>query len=614
RAVSKAGIHFNGEFRSQYLSSTVSESAVESSGKKNEAVEYTSVDFDVVARPNSALSGRAVFRLHQDWRNFFGDIQNPITTRWLSIDGSLMGGIFRYSLGDYKKKLSPLTLWSPDMEFLYEPEIFAMQRRFAMSESFLGENNRLLQGIDLAFKAQLYPILEEVEANVFGARLASSGNGESSVLPQGLIADAEFDKYLLGVSAGTQILKGLGLGITNITIFDYKDSFKGTKEAADAASQSTNVFSARLNADNRTFMETDFVEFGVDAEIAFSSDRDAWDDFDGNLNPIVKDSSITGTALNAGLFARLNFGDAGFVKFRAAFINNDSTFRNEAAQSPVFFKRTIMNSENKLGGLGIMNPFDAIYRTVFKFAPSQYFGDAKPQMKTAYNIAVIPSAYPTSPENSDLSVFQQALPGGLASADRSGAVVNLDGSFLNSALSVGVKAAILSTVGEYNTLDKDKSPILNGNGEIIKGTADYLEFVGGASVDIAKFAPAVGPSLVIGGSYGVYNGEHDKWAKENTLFSGELNYNFYKRFGLLLGYQQLDMVNKFDGNEILGSEHNFTNFAAGLQYKVADGGCLTVKITRVYGERAEYKNDADVTVDKLSYKAVQPEVFLTVTF
>jgi hypothetical protein len=601
RAVSKAGIHFNGEFRSQYLSSTVSENAVDDNQKKNEAAEYTSVDFDIVARPNNALSGRAVFRLHQDWRNFFGDVQNPITARWLSIDGSLMGGIVRYSFGDYKKKVSPLTLWSPDMEFLYEPEIFAMQRRFAMSESFLGGNNRLLQGMDLSFKAQLYPLLEEVEANVFASRLAATGNGESSVLPPGLMMPPLFDKYLVGVNAGSQIFKGLGVGITNIAIFDHKESFHGTEKAADAAAQSTNVFSGRFNADNRVFMETDFVKFGVDVEVALSSDRDAWLDGDA-----VKDSTIDGTALNAGLFARLALGDAGSVKLRTTFINNDSTFRNEAAQSPMFFQRRtppgideprgIMNSENSLGGLGWQNPFDAMYRTVFKHAPSQYHGHGQPYAKTAYNNAIVAQPYTTSPYNPDLNVFQQALPGGPASADRSGPIVNLDGLFLNNAISVGVKAAILETVGEYDV------------GENVKEKASFLEVIGGASVDIAKFVPVVGPSLVVGGSYGMYNAELGKMEGENTLLSGELNYNFYKRFSLLFGYQQLVMNAKdFEGKDC--AEHTFTNLAAGIQYKVADGGVLTVRFNQLTGERAEFNGEP-----KLEYKAVQPEVFLTVTF
>jgi hypothetical protein len=595
RAMSKAGIHFSGEFRSQFLSSTVSENAVQQDAKKNESVEYTSVDFDISARPNAALSARAVFRLHQDWRNFFSDVQNPITTRWLSIDGSIMQGMVKYSLGDYKKKVSQLTLWSPDMEFLYEPEIFAMQRRFAISESFLGDNNRLLQGMDLAFKAQLYPLLEEVEAGVFGARLASTGNGETGVLPETATA-SEFDKYLIGVNAGTQIFKGLGLGITNITIFDHETSFGGIEKSAKLNSESNNVFAARLNADNRTFMETGFVQFGVNAEFALSSHKSSYLDF---VTDEVVDTTVSGNALNAELFGRLTFDEGNTLKLSGTFINNEAAFRNDAAQSPVFFQRAIMNSENKTG-LGAANPFDALYRTVFKYAPSQYLGGAiKPRTKTAYNIAIVsPSAYSIY----DLSVFQMSMPGGLASADRTGPIAKLDGSFFDKGLSVGLKAAMLKSVEEHLTYDKDY------NLTAVKGNQEFLDFAGGASVDIAKFVPAVGPSLVLGGSLAMYNASHGDWSTDNTLISAELNYNFYKRFSLLGGLQMLATQSKYDGKEDW-PETVFTNLAVGLQYKVADGGCLTVKFNRVGAEQAEFEG-----MPKVSYKAVQPEVFLTVTF
>jgi len=259
-----------------------------------------------------------------------------------------------------------------------------------------------------------------------------------------------------------------------------------------------------------------------------------------------------------------------------------------------------MNSENVLqGGLHGKNPFDAMYRNVFKYVPSQYITGAQPQSKTAHNIAIVPSSAYAS---GNLSVFQQALPGGLASGDRSGLVGSLDGSFLDNALSVGVKGAYLNTVGEYNFLDRDNDPVNR------KGSVDFLEAAFGASVDIAKFVPVVGPSLIIGGSYGMYNREHGSWAYDNTLISAELNYAFHRRFGLLLGYQQLTMCTEFNGNAA-AAEYNFTNFAAGIQYKVADGGALTAKFNRVGGERAEFDGER-----KFSYKAVQPELFLTVTF
>jgi hypothetical protein len=637
RAMAKAGIHFSGEFRSQFLNSQVSGDAADPAGKKSESAEYTSVDFDIVARPNTALSARAIFRLHQDWRNFFSDVANPITTRWLSIDGSVGGGILKYAVGDYTKKLSPLTLWSPDIELLYEPEIFASARKIAMSEAFLGDNNRMMQGADISFRAELYPILNEVDADIFGARLATRGTYESAVIPPGVGGNpptnyvaSDFDKYLVGFNLGTQFVKGAGLALSNIMIFDYLESSRPDLDSTSSklASQSTNVVAGRVNADNRAFMSDDFVGFGIQAEAALSFDKDYYLPDDQN---IALDSTINGMAINAGLFVRLALGESNTVKFSADFIQNDTAFRNDAAQSPSFVQRQIFNNELGLGGLGLMNPFDALYRSVFKYAPSQYFGGARPYGKYSYNNAILPKDviaglyghsqvyYP--------NVFQTALPGGMATADRTGPVVKLDGSFLDKAITVGAKAAMLNAFNEKDLSWKawiDDGDL--GHDEWFGVGAfkdEYQEIVGGASFDIAKFVPVLGPSLVIGGSYGMYNSKtggfvspERVYTSENAsvLLSGELNYNFLPRFSFLVGYQQLTAniksVENFGVNESESTENNYTfdNFAVGFGYKVADGGNLVVKLTMLSGQSEPVGGMA------VKYEAIQPEVYLTVKF
>ena len=635
RAMAKAGIHFSGEFRSQFLNSEVSGSAVDAAGKKSESVEYTSVDFDIVARPNTAMSARAIFRLHQDWRNFFSDVANPVAARWLSIDGSVGGGILKYAIGDYTKKLSPLTLWSPDVELLYEPEIFASARKIAMSEAFLGDNKRMMQGADISFKAELYPILNEVEADLFGARLATRGTYESAVIPPGVGANtqyvaSDFDKYLVGFNLGTQFVKGAGLALSNIMIFDYLESSKATMDSTSAklASQSTNVAAGRVNVDNRAFMSDDFIRVGVQAEAALSFDKSYYLPADQN---IAIDSTINGMAINAGLFARLALGEDNTIKLSADFIQNDTAFRNDAAQSPSFVQRQIFNNELGLGGLGLMNPFDALYRTVFKYAPSQYFGGARPYGKYSYNNAILPKDviaglyghsqvyYP--------NVFQTALPGGMATADRTGPVVKLDGSFLDKAITVGAKAAMLNAFNEKDLSWKawiDDGDL--GHDEWFGVGAfkdEYQEIVGGASFDIAKFVPVLGTSLVIGGSYGMYNSKtggfvspERVYTSENAsvLLSGELNYNFLPRFSFLVGYQQLTAnikgVENFGVNESESKENNYTfdNFAVGFGYKVTDGGNLVVKLTMLSGQSEPVGGMA------VKYEAIQPEVYLTVKF
>ncbi|MCL2242101.1 MAG: hypothetical protein FWC04_06215 [Chitinispirillia bacterium] len=632
RVAAKAGIQISGEFRSQFLNSQVSGSAVEDDAKAGESAEYTSVDFDIVARPNTALSARAVFRLHQDWRIFFSDLQNPIVSRWLSVDGSLMDGIFKYNVGDYRKKLSPLTLWSPDLELLYEPEIFAQSRRLAMSELFLGENDRLLQGANLSFKAELYPILSDVTFDAFGSRLVTRGAGETAATPApGVVWDskagswaANYDKYLTGLNLSVDPVEGAHAGLSYISIFDDENTYIGNvaggqshaydpelsyEENAKLNSQMTGIVAGRLNVDNRTFMPVDFAKVGVNAEFAFSSDKDNY----RNADNAVADSAITGLAMNVGLAMTFNLDDVSNISLTGSYIMNDAGFRNEAAQSPTFLQRAIMNNENALGGLGVMNPFDAMYRTVFKYAPSQYFGAVKPYTKNAYTNVILSGdqvaklsgasdAYHGHRAYAYPNVFQSALPGGLATANRSGAVAGLKGSFLDKGVTVGGKIAMVASDDENAVPYYDDDGAVAGI-NVTEYVTDYMEAVGGFSVNIAKFAPAVGPSLVIGGSYGMYNVTNDYGANKSTLGSAELNYNFYKNFSLLAGYQYLETLIEDAGVEV--GNYNFENVAFGLNCKVADGGSLTFKWTIVTAWN--YLGD-------VGYTAHQPELFLTVKF
>jgi len=599
--LSKAGIHFGGEFRSQFLNSEVSGDAVADNQKKSESAEFTSVDFDIVARPNTVLGARAVFRLHQDWRNFFSDVQNPIVTRWLSIDGQV-GGMLEYHAGDYLKKISPLTLWDHGFELLYEPEIFAADRKLAMAEAFVGDSKKALQGFDIAFKAELFPILKEVSANAFGARLATRGTKESWVVPKD--REAKYDKYLLGFDIGSQIIEGAGFAVSDIYIYDYLASFQGSDTAAKAGNpQETNVLAGRVNFDTRVFMDGGTFLAGLNAEAAYSSDK-SWKNFDD-------DTSVTGMAINAGLSLRAAINEENNIKLTADYVMNDMTFRNDAAQTPNFTQRQIMNSENDLGGLGVMNPFDAMYRAVFKYVPSQYIANAQPQTKNAYNNVILSPGVSVDTAFFSPSVFQVA--GDKATANRVGPLVKLDGSFLDEALTVGARVTM------FNTKEDAIVGWIPGDQQIaITESGEFLTAGGGASVDIAKFVPVLGPSLKIGGSFMMYNSNSTrnnledvaKSISESQLISAELTYNFAPRFSFLAGYQLLNTTVKSEINGAASGtdqEYKFDNLGIGFGYKVADGGNLTVKLTMLSGE-------GPVGGETKSYTAMQPEVFLTVKF
>jgi hypothetical protein len=216
-----------------------------------------------------------------------------------------------------------------------------------------------------------------------------------------------------------------------------------------------------------------------------------------------------------------------------------------------------------------------------------------------------------------------ALPGGSATANRTGPLIKFDGSFLDKAITVGARAAIVKTVEdeafhEYTYTHDDP-----GTGEAMFDTTsiffkpDFLEAVFGASVDIAKFVPVVGPALVIGGSYGMYNATYgDFGASESALLSASLNYQFHQRFNVLFGYQQLTTNLKGEKDFDLGTL-TFDNLAFGLGYRVADGGNITAKVTWVSGDgndRYFQMRDGDEESRGKGYKAMQPEIYLTVRF
>jgi hypothetical protein len=161
RIMAKAGISIDGEFRSQFLKTDITGKGADTTKRTDESAEFTSVDFDIKARPNTITQGRLIFRMYQDWRNFMSNFDNPIFTRWISIDGTL-NGMFSYNAGDFRQKYTPLTLYAPDIDLLYEPDIFAKERAIAQNEVFIDNNQRMLQGVNANFAAEIAPVFNSL--------------------------------------------------------------------------------------------------------------------------------------------------------------------------------------------------------------------------------------------------------------------------------------------------------------------------------------------------------------------------------------------------------------------------------------------------------------------
>ncbi len=620
--LNKAGIQLSGTFRSQYLSSTIDDksgdSVVNYSSKTNESNEYTSVDFDITARPNDALCGRLIFRMHQNWQNFFSDIANPIFSRWISIDGNVKE-MFRFNVGDFRQHYSPLTLWSPDIEILYEPEIFASKRREAMKEVFLGNNDRILQGVNFNLDAEVVPIFNEMHFNVNAARLRlNNTNWTNGSAVADRFEGSDMDRYEIGTNLDVLALRGLGVGGTFLSIFDYIPTYNGSIEKARVLSDTRRgfVYGGRIAPDSRIFLDADAFLIGLYAEVMNSSNLDtAWYTVDAASGDSTLHETIkSGIALDAALKGKIKLGKEGTVSFSVGFMNNDNDYINEMAQSPTFMGQRIMNIENDYESKGqLYTTYDALYNYVFKFAPSSNNKWTKePHRKISYLNAILtrdeieskvdftagPSLLKLDP------ALQLVFPYGPATPNRTGPKFDVNLKLFNNGVDIGAYGAILSEIDPDTLYSSEKT--------------SFMRVGGGFCIDVATWAKAlnsfkisVGYSLESAKNGKVMTGtETNAFESNNGFFNFGIYYNFWKRFSVLAGHQQIineTKISDFTETYIQG------HFAAGLEYRVNNASSVTCRLGRL---GARYKDSSQTEeANKLrKFNIWQTEFFLTVDF
>ena len=633
RVMSKAGIHFGGEFRAQMLGSRAEGDFFDiNQGKTYESVEFTSVDFDITARPNEAIGGRAMFRLHSDWRNLFSGLASQVYSRWVSIDGTV-NNMFSYHAGDYSKRVSPLTVWNPEIEIMYEPEIFALHRRVAMGEQFLGNNNRVLQGMDIAMDAGLAPILDQFHFSFYGARLRSSGTGEShgTVIPSHL--PDPMDSWFLGSNLDLALMAGVRAALTYQRLFDNEYTFRGTLDRQTTPVQETRLLDGRLNLSSALFMPTDMIEIGIDAEGALSFDERV-KELENGPEDEVELETITGMAINSDLFASININNTHRFKLSGGLIKNEKDFRNELAQSPSYIgldprgdriMNTEITAENE-DGFEMGNVFDRMYRNVFRLAASGLRDDwvRGGQTKLAYTNAIV------SVDDEKFQTFvdprvQLVLPYGLATPNVQGLKGSLQGSLFDRGVSFGVNFNSLSEVTPQSLPIDGTDPT-----EYLEFPAtEWLELGYGLSTDISKFVGVLPGALVLSFSGKLSSMENAGIAgtvpastRDNMLTSLGLEWNFYRRFTILAGMQNLSSEYN-DGISVAGIEtmlETHSQRSLGLRTGLGEASSLTFLLSRVTTE-LDYHIDVDDGTGTMisthrtpSAHMSQPEVFLTVTF
>ena len=609
--MAKEGISLGGVFRSQYLHSSIGGPGALSSRRSEESVEFTSVDFDVRARPNTVTQGRLVIRMHQDWRNFFSDIGNPINTRWLSIDGKVKG-MFSYSAGDFLQKYSPLTLYAAAPEVMYEPALFAGDRREAMDEAFLDADQRLLQGVNLNFDAAVdhgaRGILKEMHANLMGSRLRnveiSIQNGNKATAA---VERSPAEKFLAGSNLDVSSGFGASLGGTALVIFDKEGSYAGS--GSDTAAQHTLVTAGRAGFDLADLMGAEAWDLRLSGEFAMSKD-------DSNYYRLPTDSVITRSSLDGSALAlRLQGGwkpGKGFgIKAGVGYLKNEAGYRNELAQSPVFIGERILNIENDTSKLRTndvrarnYSTLDAMYRHVFKFAPSEQTNlwQRAPFQKDSWNSAILTqnemAAFAAMRVDSSLQLL---MPFGPATANRAGIQGDFTLDFLDDRVEAkAVFAALENATGPM--LDSVKAlPITKftqaGGGLKVEagglmGLALPLTLSGSFIRSTADNAGLAGDSL------------HAATKVTSDFMNAGAQYSFWKRFCLLAGYQQIaTTITKAGADAKQVQSHT----SGGLGYKVAAGAQLLFSLGQVKVDQPAGAQDTD-------FSQLQTDLFLTVRF
>jgi len=527
----------------------------------HEIAEFVQIDLNFKFRPWDAITANLDLRLGAGAQEYFAAAATTVNTPWMNIEGNL-GEDFYWVVGDFRQSYSPLTLYMPGIDIMYEPVAFARKREMAQKEALLQGNQRNLQGFNLQYRPQLGETLGELRVEALGARLRRAGYLDASgamgnILPNEGIAGAtqagRFDKFLFAGNLELLPLnKNVLIGATYMKIADDKGSSKyyscpdcelsdfdkdSLLNTLDSLPQNTSVIAGRAGADIAEILGISSLVANLTAELAMSSD-----DVDGKQ----EDGKAVLVQMDLGYKGIAN------VILSSSFIRNDSAWFNNVAQSPSFFARRILNSDKDVGcnssgcmdqtfnlsKYGVYSPlystFDALYFFTPKHSPinvnltpgepeksAQTISYANsPYTKTSWNPSVFTRAELALLEYlSDLNL-QMALPNGFATSNRVGFQEVLTANWQELVEVKGLYA-------NYEQMASDAG----------SRPAKFTEFGGGAKVDVF--------GVELSGSY-KHSAKEQEWRVGGTteynsnFINAGIYYRFFKRFGLTLGYQKID--------------------------------------------------------------------------
>ena len=568
--------------------------------------EFVTADLSFGFRPYETVRANVIMRLGGGMQEYFAAAAKTLEAKWLNVEGNI-GKNFYWTVGDFRQELTPLTIYNPGIDIMYEPTVFARKRHMAEKEQLLEGNKRNLQGANLQFRQEIDPMVGEIRAEAFFARVnrvsvLDFSGAEGNILPNDSLAGyatslaANTDKWLVG--GNIELLpmqKNIIVGVTPMFIFDNENSktytyrhlmsrgskpneFKpdelydidGVPQSGlyvrqeinpDVGPQNTLVLSARVGADVAGIMQNKNLTLDLVAEYAMSINKKkilgAADPVSGVV-PVIEESE-NGSAILVNLNAGYKVDDSWSAGITLDVVRNDEKWFNNLAQSPSFFAQRVLNSDKDGNTVkyGVNSPlystFDALYHYSPKFSPisrelqtdDNAFKDGQTE---SYNIA----PYNKNSWGSNVYAKEQLA---LINMMMDPALQLVLPNGLATANRMGVRALIKGDWQEKVEAQALVS-VFNQVKSEFEGIVDkvsYMEFGGGAKADIAKIAGLSKPAEFAASYKHSESTTNMVSGLSGTLKSDFINvggsFQFLPRVGFTAGFQ---MINT-DYGSILGS-------------------------------------------------------------
>ena len=587
--------------------------------------EFVSADLSFGFRPYESVRANVIMRLGGGMQEYFAAASKTLEAKWLNVEGNV-GKNFYWTVGDFRSAISPLSIYNPGIDIMYEPTIFAHKRHMAQKEQLLEGNKRNLQGINLQFRREIDPMVGELRVEAFLARVnrvsvLDFSGAEGNILPNDTIAGASLasntDKWLVG--GNIELLpmqKNVYVGVTPMLIFDneksksyvYRHPFvdDGVIDLEQYARQDVNlyesilqntlVFSGRVGADVAGILKDKNLTLDLVAEYAMSINKvktPATTDETGTIVLVPEtEESINGSALLATVNAGYKVDSSWSAGITLDVVMNNEKWFNNMAQSPSFFAQRILNSDKDGNTVkyGVNSPlystFDALYNYSPKFSPvPTSLGTDGEKLKggqtESYNI----SPYNKNSWGSNVysaarlnlinmmmdPAIQLALPNGLATANRKGLRALIKGDWEGK-----VEAQALVSI--FNQVKPESDLVDN---------VSYKEFGGGAKFNIAKLT-GYSKSAEFSGSFKHSENEFsmkvgDAVKTSSNFINAGASVQFLPRLGFTAGFQMINTdygvggkTNSFVGADVPLLKSQQTHWMVGFDYVVGDNAWLAI--------------------------------------